>query len=182
MSGHHLIEQIVKAKPIRETALVATGSERSWSREQVAKNVEQLHVLSRRGLWGMVLFLGLSAAALALSQGGVPSVAQAELEGIIGPLPSIDLLNLVLGVSWLSALVLIVGRRGSDGRPGYRWHNVGLPAVFYPLYVFCDTTGTYFPVVFLAGLALLLLEHSFVVCYTAKAIKEETARLERLRD
>ncbi|MBU5614365.1 hypothetical protein [Geomonas azotofigens] len=181
MSGHHLIEHI-KAKPIRESAQVATGSELPWSREQVAKNVEQLHVLSRRGLWGVVLFLGLSSVALALSQGTLPCVAQTELEQIIGPLPSADLLNLVLGVSWLSALVLIVGRRGSDGRPGYRWHNVGLPAVFYPLYAFCDTTGSYFPVVFLAGLVLLLLEHAFVVCYTAKAIKEETTRLERLRD
>ncbi|MBJ6750873.1 hypothetical protein [Geomonas anaerohicana] len=181
MSGHHLIEHL-KAKPIRETTQVATGSELSWSREQVAKSVEQLHVLSRRGLWGLLLFLALSAAALALSQLNVSSGAQAELEGIFGPLPSIDVLNLVLGVSWLSALVLIVGRRGGDGRPGYSWHNVGLPAVFYPLYAFCDTTGTYFPVVFLAGLVLLLLEHGFVVYYTAKAIREETARLERLHD
>ncbi|QWV94109.1 hypothetical protein KP004_02665 [Geomonas oryzisoli] len=181
MSGHHLIEHL-KARPIRETAQVATGNELCWSREQVTKNIAQLHVLSRRGLWGLLLFLGMSAAALALSQVNVSSVAQAELEGVIGPLPSIDLLNLVLGISWLSAVVLIVGRRGSDGRPGYSWHNVGLPAVFYPLYAFCDTTGTYFPMVFLAGLVLLLLEHGFVVCYTAKAIKEETARLERLRD
>ncbi|QWV98126.1 hypothetical protein KP005_02200 [Geomonas nitrogeniifigens] len=181
MSGHHLIEHM-KAKPVRRVAQVAAASDLSWNRDQVAHNVEQLHVLSRRGLWGVLLFLALSAAALLLSQGTVPAVAQAELEAIIGPLPSVDLLNLVLGVSWLSALVLILGRRGSDGRPGYSWCNVGLPAAFYPLYVFCDTTGTYFPVVFLAGLVLLLLEHCFVVSYTAKAIKEETARLERLRD
>ncbi|QXE89332.1 hypothetical protein [Geomonas subterranea] len=181
MSGHHLIEHI-KAKPVRGAAQVEAESPLCWSREQVAKNVEQLHVLSRRGLWGVLLFLGVSAAALVVSQGNLLSGAQAELVQVIGPLPSADVLNVVLGVSWLSALVLILGRRGSDGRPGYSWYNVGLPAAFYPLYVFCDTTGSYFPVVFLAGLVLLLLEHGFVVCYTAKAIKEEAARLERLRD
>ena len=86
----------------------------------------------------------------------------------------------MLGVSWLSAFVLIFGRRGGDGKPGYHWCNVGLPAAFYPLYVFSDPTGTFFPAVFAATLILLLMEHACVVSYARKAIREESARLDRL--
>lgn len=179
MSGH-LIEHI-KAKPVPGAGpVVADSTSPSRSREQVAGNIAQLHALSRRGLWGLILFLVLSAMALWLSQGTFSIAAQAELKELFGPLPPVEVLNLVLGVSWLSALVMILGRRGTDGRPGYHWYNVGMPAAFYPLYVFCDPTGTYSPAVFLAGLVLLLLEHAFVHAYAASAISDEAVRLERL--
>lgn len=181
MSGH-LVEHI-KAKPVHGAGpVVADPGSLSWNREQVAKNVARLHALSRRGLWGLLLFLALSAIALGISQGEFSIAAQADVKEMFGPLPSVEVLNLVLGVSWFSALVMILGRRGADGKPAYNWCNIGLPAAFYPLYVFCDPTRTYFPAVFLAGLVLLLLEHGFVVSYTRKAIRSETARLERLPD
>lgn len=181
MSGH-LVEQI-KAKPVHRTGPApADAGSLSWSREQVANGIARLHALSRRGLWGLLLFLVLSAVALAISQGEISIAAQAEIRDIFGTLPSVAMLNLVLAVSWVSALVMIVGRRDADGKPAYNWCNIGLPAAFYPLYVFCDPTGTYFPAVFLAGLVLLLLEHGFVVSYAKKAIRTETARLQHLPD
>lgn len=178
MSGH-LIEQI-KAKPVHGAGPFVADSNVSWSREQVAQNIVRLHALSRRGLWGLLLFLTLSAVALGLAQAGLSVAAHEGVREIFGPLPPVDLLNVVLGVSWFSAFVMIIGRRGSDGEPGYNWCNIGLPAACYPLYVFCDPTGACFTVVFMAGLVLLLLEHAMVISYTMKAVRAETARLERL--
>lgn len=103
-----------------------------------------------------------------------------HIREMIGPLPPAGLLHVALGVSWFSALVLILGRRGADGKPGYNWYNIGLPAAFYPLYIFADPTGACFPAVFAAGLVLLLLEHAFVVSYTGKEIREKTERLQGL--
>ena len=179
MSGH-LIESI-KTKPTRPPGPFPAGYAVTPSNSEcVAGHVAELHALSRRGLWGLLLFLVLSAAALWLREVALPVAAQEELRVLFGPLPTTDMLNLILAVSWFSALAMIIGRRDADGKPGYNWYNVGLPTAFYPLYVFCDTTGTYFPAVFVAGLILLLLEYAFVLSYTVKAIRAETARQERL--
>jgi len=181
MSGH-IIEQM-KTKAASNADHVVDGSVSSLRcRAQVAKSIEELHALSRRGLWGMLLFMSLSAAALYLSQAGAFTVVPAQIREMIGPTPPAHLLHLALAVSWLSAFVLILGRRGGDGKPGYSWCNIGLPAAFYPLYVFTDAAGTHFPAVFAAGLILLLVEHASVMSYAARSIREETARLDRLPD
>ena len=149
-------------------------------REQIRDSIEELHALSRRGLWGILLFLSLSAATLCCSEAGLLSMVPAEIKELFGEPPPAHLLHLALGVSWLSAFVLILGRMTGDGKPSYRWCNIGLPVAFYPLYVFCDPAGTHFPAVFAAGLVLLVVEHAGVMRYAAREIREETARLDRL--
>jgi len=181
MSGH-IIEHL-KTKAASTAGHVVDGSISSpRCRGEVVKSIEELHALSRRGLWGMLLFMSLSAAALYLSQTGAFAMVPAQIKEMFGPPPPAHLLRIALAVSWLSAFVLILGRRGADGRPGYNWCNIGLPAAFYPLYVFTDAAGTYFPAVFAAGLVLLLVEHACVISYATRAIREETARLDRLPD
>lgn len=178
----HIIEH-TKPKAASTAARVMEGSIGSLrSRAQIVATIEELHSLSRRGLWGMLLFLSLSAAALYLDRTGLLAGIPAEVKEMVGSLPSADLLHAVLAVSWCSALVLILGRRGDDGKPGYGWYNIGLPAAFYPLYIFSDAAAVYFPAVFAAGLLLLLVEHLTVLCYVGRMMKEEKARLERLPD
>jgi hypothetical protein len=140
-------------------------------------DLNSLHALSRRGLWGILMFMSLSAIALYFSQSGM---VPAEVKEMIGELPPPQALHAVLAVSWLSAFVLILGRRTEEGKPAYHWCNIGLPTAFYPLYIFTDQAGTYFPVVFAAGLLLLVIEHATVMRYAAKAIREETDRLNRI--
>ncbi|MCM0080051.1 hypothetical protein L4X63_00445 [Geomonas sp. Red32] len=149
--------------------------------ERMEEQLDALHALSRRGLWGIVLFMAVSAAALYGSSSGLFSLIPAEVREMVGEGPPPAALYLVLAVSWLSSFVLIIGRRGGDGQPGYCWYNVGLPTVFYPLAIFTQEAATLFPVVFVAGLILLLLEHFTVTSYASRAIRETTARLERIR-
>ena len=152
------------------------------SREQIVGTINELHALSRRGLWGILLFLTLSAVALYCSGAGMFAMVPADIKELFGEPPPAHLLHVVLGVSWLSAFVLILGRRGGDGKPCYSWCNIGLPTSFYPLYLFSDPAGTNFPAVFVAGLLLLIVEHTSVMFYAAKAIREETARLDHLQN
>ena len=178
----HMIGQI---KP--KTASTADDiSDRPTSpvrcREQILQTINELHGPSRRGLWGILLFMSLSAVTLYCSESGLLAAAPAEIKGLFGEPPPADLLHLALAVSWLSAFVLILGRMGGDGKPGYNWCNIGLPTAFYPLYVFSDPSGTNFPAVFAAGLVLLIVEHASVMFHAARGIRAETARLNRLQE
>jgi len=150
-------------------------------REQIAGTINDLHALSRRGLWGILMFMSLSAIALYCSQSGLLARVPAEIKELFGEAPPPRFLHAALAVSWLSAFVLIIGRRGGDGKPGYDWCNIGLPTAFYPLYIFSDQAGSYFPAVFAAGLLLLVIEHVTVMRYAARAIREETARLKGMQ-
>lgn len=146
-------------------------------REQAEGTINDLHALSRRGLWGILMFMTLSAVALYCSESGIFAMVPAEVREMIGEVPPPQALHAVLAVSWLSAFVLILGRRTADGKPAYHWCNIWLPTALYPLYIFSDQAETYFPVVFAAGLLLLVIEHVTVMRYANRAIREETARL-----
>jgi len=175
-----MIEQLKPKSAASAKDVVERSSEQS--REQVQRTITELYSLSRRGLWGILLFLGLSALTLYGSESGLFARVPAEVKDLFGEAPPLPLLHIALAVSWLSAFVLILGRTGSDGRPHYNWYNIGLPTAFYPLYIFSDPAGTHFPAVFAAGLVLLIVEHVSVMTYAAKAIREQTARLQRLQD
>jgi hypothetical protein len=149
-------------------------------REGILASINELHALSRRGLWGILMFLTLSAVTLYCREAGLFAQVPGEIRELFGEAPPLPLLHIALAVSWLSALVLILGRVNSDGRPCYSWYNIGLPTAFYPLYVFSDPAGTHFPAVFAAGLILLIVEHVSVLCYASKAIREGTDRLNQL--
>lgn len=172
----HMIEQL-RPKPAASARRVAEGSAcAARTRDEIAPSVKDLNVLSRRGLWGIILFLVLSAVTLWLSVSGLLSELPVDLREIFGDAPPAELVHLALGVSWLSALILILGRMTGDATPGYNWYNIGLPAAFYPLYVFTDSSGSHFPLVFAAGLVLLLVEHWSVVRY----IRQERVRIGQL--
>jgi hypothetical protein len=178
----HMIGQLKPKTAATHNEVVERSISRDHSREQIQETISELHALSRRGLWGILAFISVSALTLYCSQAGVFAALPVDLKDLFGEPPPAHLLHIALGVSWLSAFVLILGRRGMDGKPGYNWCNIGLPTVFYPLYVFSDPTGTQFPMVFAAGLVLLIVEHVTVMSYAAKGIREETARLEHLQN
>lgn len=181
MLGHTIVHARHKKESVAQV-LVDRSMCHGHGREEIVLAINELHALSRRGLWGILLFLSLSAGALYCSETGLLAMVPAEVRGWFGEPPPAHWLHAALAVSWLSAFVLILGRVAGDGRPTYSWCNVGLPTAFYPLYVFSDQAGTYFPAVFAAGLVLLIVEHASVMIYASKAIRAENSRLGRLQN
>ncbi|HBG07921.1 MAG: hypothetical protein A2075_24410 [Geobacteraceae bacterium GWC2_58_44] len=178
----HMIGQIKPKTASTANDVVDRSISPDHCREQILGSISELHALSRRGLWGMLLFMSLSAITLYCSEAGIFALVPADIKEMFGDPPPAHLLHIVLAVSWLSAFVLIMGRVAGDGRPTYNWCNIGLPTVFYPLYIFSDPAGTHFPAVFAAGLILLIVEHASVTFYASRAIREETARLNHLQN
>ena len=175
----HMIEQI-KPKGAAAAHQVADRSRTDCGREKMLVSLSDLHALSRRGLWGILLFLCLSAVTLYLSETGLFALVPGDLRELFGDPPPIHLVHIALAVSWLSALVLVLGRLTGDATPGYNWYNVGLPTAFYPLYVFSDSGASHFPAVFAAGFVLLLVEHLSVLSFASRTIREEKERLGHL--
>jgi hypothetical protein len=175
----HMIAQIKPKTAATANDVVEQGIVHH-SREQIISTINELHALSRRGLWGILLFLTVSAVTLYCSEAGLFASIPSGVKELFGDPPPAHLLYIALAVSWLSAFILILGRRTGDGKPCYSWYNIGVPTLFYPLCIFSDRSGTFFPAVFAAGLILLVVEHATVMSYAIKAIREETARLKRL--
>jgi hypothetical protein len=174
-----MIEQI-KPKTAATSKVADHPKHHDHCREEIAGALAELHALSRRGLWGILLFMSISALFLYLNEAGYFAQAPASVKELFGEAPPLSWLHLVLAVSWLSAFVQILGRVTAEGKPCYSWCNIGLPTVFYPLYILCDSSGTHFPAVFAAGLVLLLVEQVSVTIYARRAIREESARLRHL--
>lgn len=123
---------------------------------------------SRRGLWGMIAFLAISLAALAMRDYNLFATLPETVLELLGDAPPPILVHVALAISTVSALVLIVGRGMGSNTPSYRWINICLPVLFYPLYLVADTGRSSFILVLLAGMTLLLLEHLTVRHASAK--------------
>jgi hypothetical protein len=146
-------------------------------REEILHSIDNLYALSRQGLWKLLLFLGISTAALRARNFDLFSVLPENVREVLGAPPSPELVHVVLAISTISALILNYGR-GTDRPSG--WLQFGMAAFFYPLYAMSNTLGTWFPLVCIAGLVTLVFEHLTIWTLTSQAIHEEKERLARM--
>ena len=146
-------------------------------RAEIQLTIDGLHALSRRGLWRVLLFLAVSVAALCFSNLNLFALLPEGFEGFVGDPPPVFLIHIVLAVSSVSALILIAGRVTGDAKAGAGWLQLAMSAAFYPLYGMANVLNELFPVVFFAGLTILVLEHLVVAGEAARVIREERERL-----
>jgi len=147
-------------------------------REEVLRNIDNLYALSRRGLWRLLLFLLISAAALRSANTDLLAMVPESLRQIIGAPPPVGLIHIVLAISTVSALILIAGQTTGDARSSHGWLQFGLSSFFYPLYAGSNALSEAFPAVFAAGIVILILEHLTNWSQTCKIIREEKERLQ----
>lgn len=140
------------------------------------ENEKALTSHSRRGQWGMVLFLGISLGALALRDAQLLAALPDTVRALLGDTPPPVLVHLALAASTVSALILILGRITGHTRPDYNWINIALPVLFYPLYLIADTDRSSFISVMAVGLTLLLLEHLTVRRSLAGAMNKQAKK------
>jgi hypothetical protein len=151
-----------------------------FRRKEIMHAIDELHILSRRSLWKMLLFLAISAVALQYRDFNLFAVIPDHIQEILGAPLSPDLIHIVLAVSTISSLVTIAGRIPCDARVGFGWLQLGMSAFYYPLYAAANALNDFLPTVFTAGLIVLLFEHVTTWSQTSQAIREEQVRLGKM--
>ena len=172
-------------KPGPKSSLENVWEKRSVSgyrREEILHSIDDLHALSRRGLWKLLLFLGISTAALQARDFDLFGAFPENVQEVLGAPPSPELVHVVLAVSTISALILHYGNGVEKARGSSGWLQFGMAAFFYPLYAMSNTLSTWFPLVCVAGLIALFFEHLTIWTQTSRAIHEEKERLARMHD
>jgi len=149
-------------------------------RGKILVSIKEHQALSRRGLWGILSFLTLSAAALYCREANLLAMFPEKVWELLGAPPPSHLIHIAFAISCISALILILGRMTENDKPGYSWLNIWMPTIFYPLYFFSDNLDKNFQAVFAAGLVILVVEHVSIWFYSSKAILEEKEQLKQL--
>jgi uncharacterized membrane protein len=149
-------------------------------REEILHSIDDLYAISRRGLWKLLLFLGISTVALQARDFDLFSIFPEHVQEVLGAPPSPEMVHVVLAISTISALILYSGRGADHAHCATDWLQFGMLAFFYPLYAMSNTLGTWFPLVCVAGLVTIVFEHLTVWIQTSRAIHEEKERLARM--
>lgn len=149
-------------------------------REEILHSIDDLYALSRRGLWKLLLFLGISTVALKAKDFDFFSILPENIQQVLGAPPSPEMVHVMLAISTISALILHSGRGADHARCSTDWLQFGMLAFYYPLYAMSNTLGTWFPLVCVAGLITIVFEHLTVWIQTSRAIHKERERLARM--
>jgi O-antigen/teichoic acid export membrane protein len=137
----------------------------------VKERIRTLHALSRRGIWGLLLFLLISLGAVQ-EFSFFPPLSQ-EMRQWLGPAPPVRMISIALIVYSFSALILTLSRIW-NGTGSYRgWSHLGYLGAFYGFYGFADSLGENFFAVFIAGLTILGLEYYHIRTYCQEALARE---------
>lgn len=168
----------------QRTVAAAEAAGNNWDSPQKQKtikaDIDQLYVCSRKGLWGLAIFLLASIVAYHFRDQTLTGCLSTALRAQLGPAPPEILVDILQVVSTFSSLVLISGRIYDGRMPGNTWMHLGFRLVFFPLYFVCDSLGAHFDFVFVSGLVVLALQHYNIWNYAQHAIEKKMTLWEQL--
>jgi len=149
--------------------------------DKIKGGIDELHIFSRKGLWGMFLFLAASVLAFTFQDQSLTSVLPPEFREYLGLAPPVLLIDIVLAVSTICSLILIAVRIYDGREPDHTWWpHLGFRVSFYLLYFIADALTGRIHIVFMTGIAVLVLQHYHIWNYATKAIEQKTSMWERL--
>ena len=132
-------------------------------------SMTELCVLSRRGLWHLLLFLLISMAAFSGQDFDLFAALSEDLWPLLGSPPPPQLIHLGLTIYTFCALMLLPARLNSASR-AQSWAHTGYRTIFYFFYLSANTLATHFMVVFVAGLILYGLEQAYLLLHMCKTL------------
>ena len=147
--------------------------------KSIEADIDKLFIDSRKGMWALVIFLGVSIVAFQLRDQTLTGCLSAAFREQLGPAPPETLIDILQFVSTFSSLILIAGRiydgskPGNTWTPGSTWAHLGFRLVFYPLYFIADCLGAHFAMVFISGIVVLGLQHYNIWNYSTRVIEEK---------
>jgi len=143
-------------------------------RKNLRNDIDRLCVASRKGLWGLLIFLAASIIAFSCRNHGLTNCLTPAFRELLGPAPPIILVNIILGISTLSSLIIIGGRIYHGREPGNTWTHLFFRLLFYLLYFVVDSLFDYYHAIFISGLVVLALQHYNIWSYTSRALDMKT--------
>ena len=142
----------------------------STGQKAIRDDIDRLCVSSRKGLWGLLIFLAASIIAFYLREQGLSCSFTQGFRELVGPAPPIVLVNIIMGISTVSSLILIGGRIFHGREPGNTGTHLFFRLIFYLLYFIVDSLSDYYHAVFISGLVVLALQHYNIWSYVNRAI------------
>lgn len=133
-------------------------------------DIDSLCVSSRRGLWGLLIFLAASVIAFYFRDQGLSSSFTPNIRELLGPAPPLLLVNIIVAISTFSSLILIGGRIFHGWEPGNTWTHLFFRLLFYLLYFVVDSLTAYYHALFISGLVVLGLQHYNIWSHANRAI------------
>lgn len=154
-------------------------------RERIVAAITSHDALSRRGLWGMLIFIMVSVMALPFRGVDLFADLPESFREILGTPPPPELIHVVLAISTISSIIIILGRAIEGGNPGCSWKrissNICFRSAFYLLYATANALAENFLIVFTAGIIVLALEHFATWHYAVVTIEKEKEQLAQIR-
>jgi hypothetical protein len=138
----------------------------------------ELCVLSRRGLWHLLLFLLLSMAAFAGQDFDLFVAVPEDLWAVLGSPPPPQMIHLVLAIYTFCALMLMPARL-SKASLAQSWAHVAYRTAFYLFYLSANALAAHFMIVFVAGLILYGLEQSYLLLHMSKAVQSDGPQIKQ---
>lgn len=173
-----------KSKPSRRNA-VACPTGVKEHREKILATITTHDALSRRGLWGMLIFIVISFLVLQLRNMDVVTQLPENVRDILGTPPPPELVHVVLAVSTISSIIVILGQVMGEENPCGSWKQVwfslGIRSIFYLFYASANALEENFLIVFAAGIVVLALEHFTSWHYAATSIEKEKELLAQIK-
>ncbi len=154
-------------------------------RERIRETISMHDALSRRGLWGMLIFIAISGLALQCRAVDLFAGLPENIRCIIGAPPPTVLIHVVLAVSTFSSIIITIGRMSDEENPAGNWRrfwsSLAFRSVFYLFYATANALEENFLLIFTAGMIVLVLEHFVTWFYAVKTIEREKEHLALLR-
>jgi hypothetical protein len=127
-----------------------------------------LHALSRKGLWGLLLFLLASVAAFMVQDFNLYQAFPEPVLQILGCPPPAILIHLALTAYSFTVVVPVLIRMATGEKPMVHWHHLPCRTVFYLFYLASTTLPQNFVAVIMIGSLLYAVEQAGIWSYLYK--------------
>lgn len=127
-----------------------------------------LHTLSRKGLWGLLLFLLAGVAAFTVQGFNLYQAFPEPVLQVLGCPPPALLVHLALTGYSFTVVVPVLVRMATGDRPVVGWHHLPCRSVFYLFYLASTTLPENFVAVTTIGILLYAVEQVGIWAYLHK--------------
>ena len=134
-------------------------------------SLASLHCLSRKGLWGLLLFLLASVVAFMSRDFNLYLALPESVLQIVGCPPPATMIHLALTGYSFTIVVPVLIRMANGEKPVVGWRHLIYRTAFYPFYLFSLALPENFAVVVTIGILLYVVEQIGIWSYLYKHLR-----------